>query len=388
MAFSIGKKKDDEPKAPKVDKKAQKPAEPAAAPAPATPAAPAPAAPVQRQGAVRGGKKSKARKTSALSKLGSKTIASRSGGSTLAGRGKAPAFNIQDVILRAFPTLAKAMGKEAGPAGKPQKRKKKTQKPTLPMVNLLPPRFTIIRERNSAIRGFVISGLGILVAAGTMYVIQGTAIGSAQNTLNAAQGQIAESTTRLSQYGDVGSFFDQVQQRLTLEKTLKAAELDFVSIFNEVQSSIPGGVTVVDITITPPPAAADGSATGGNVCGPQADPFSKDTKTPVACIKIQGSLASLSTLTALNNGFADSKFLFNVLFVQSASDLGGTGGILFTGTAAISSDALMVNTNLAAEKPATPTTPTAPNAPGTPVNPAVPVTPAPTASPKATGGSN
>lgn len=366
MALNIGKKKNTEAKAPKSNNKAEAPAPEETAPA----EVPAPGD--QRSVVVRGGKKTKGRKKTGLAGSSGRKGISRSGGATAGRGGKGKPVKIEDIVLRAFPTLAKALGREASATGKPQKRKKKADKPVLPIVNLLPPRFTVIRERNNAIRGFVISGLGIVFAAGTMFVIQGTATTSAQNTLNAAQGQIAEATGRLAQYGDVGSFFDQVQQRLTLEKNLKANEVDFVSIYNEIQTLVPAGTLISDITITPPPTSADGgAAAGGTICGPQADPFSQDTRVPVACVKITGSLPSMGMLTGLNKAFIDSKFLFNILFVQNASDLGSAGGILFTGTAGITADGLLVNTNLTAtnDAPASPTVPVAPNTPIVPINP-------------------
>lgn len=392
MALNIGKKKDSDPKEPKTPKDAKslkigrKPKE-VDAPAPQEETAienvvVAPGA--QKSATVRGGKKSRARKKSSFSALTSKTVIGRNGGvSTTRGpRGGQP-FKLDEVILRAFPTLAKALGKDVASKGKAQKRKKKPDKPSLPIVNLLPPRFTVIRERNTAIRGFVISGLGILFAAGTMYVIQGAAMGSAQGTLTAAQGQVAEATGRLSQYGDVGTFFDQVQQRLTLEKTLTANEIDMVAVLSEIQSNMPAGVTVTDIKITPPPTG--GTATDGTLCGPQADPFSKDTRVPVACVEISGNISSLGMLTPINSAFAKSKYLFNVLFVQGQSQLNGNNSVMglpsaitFKGTAGVSDAARTINTQLSksnAQIPAVPVNPVAPTNPTTPVVPTNPTAP-------------
>lgn len=415
MALNIGRKKDSDPNQPKAPKAEKAPKEPKALKigrkkdkeesAPAveaetnleglggTPAE-------QKAGQVRGGKKSRARKKSAWSNLSNKTVLGKSG-SPVAGRSLKPKqpFNFTEVVLRSFPTLAKALGKDVANKGKSQKRKKKPDKPSLPIVNLLPPRFTVLRERNSAIRGFVISGLGILFAAGTMYVIQGAAMGSAQGTLTATQGQVAEATGRLAQYGDVGSFFDQVQQRLALEKTLTQDEIDLVAVFTEIQTSMPNGVTITDITITPPPTGGDATAAGGTLCGPKADPFAKDTKVPVACVKIAGTVYSTGALTQINNAFGKSKYLFNVLFVQGQGALGSitSTAITFNGTAAVSDAARTINTQLSKQTNLLPTNPTVsgqptnPVVPGQPTNPTVPG--APTTNPTVpntnpTGGNN
>lgn len=379
MAFGIGKGKDAS-KEPKKGPKPSKKTKEQEAPAAAAPQA-APGAPLlpgeQRSAVVRGGKKSR-RKGSSLTR-GSRGGVARP---TAPGKkAKAPAASVQDIILRAFPTLAKALGKDVGNVGKAQKRKKKPDKPTLPIVNLLPPRFTVIRERNSAIRGFVISGLGILFAAGTMYVIQGTALNAAQSTLTSSQAQIAEATARLSQYGDVGSFFDQVQQRLNLEKSLKANELDFVALNNEIQGFLPAGTSIDEITITPPPKPAEGSPVDGTICGPKADPFSQDKRVPVACITVKGTLPSIGALTQLNNAFAESKYMFNVLFVQAQGQLGALGPsqIFFTGTIAVADSAKLINTNLAGESEALPSVEIDPGAPvvPAPTNPTAAPTPAP-----------
>lgn len=389
MALNIGKKKDSEPKVPKAPKapkaeKAPKVSRKQAKEAAATVQANAENVVVapgeQKSAVVRGGKKTRARKKSALSALTSKTVIGRNGGGSARSFGGGKPFKLDEVILRAFPTIAKALGKDVASKGKAQKRKKKPDKPTLPIVNLLPPRFTVIRERNTAIRGFVISGLGILFAAGTMYVIQGAAMGSAQGTLTASQGQVAEATGRLAQYGDVGTFFDQVQQRLALEKTLTQEEIDLVAVFSEIQSSMPGGVTITDITITPPPTTGEGTAGGASLCGPQADPFSKDTRVPVACVKISGTIPSMGMLTQINNAFGNSKYMFNVLFVQGQGNLGAIGSptVTFNGTAAVSDAARTINTQLAksnAQAPVGPTTPVPPTNPTNPTNPTAPVTP-------------
>jgi hypothetical protein len=416
MALNIGKKKDSDPNEPKAPKAEKAPKESKGLKLgrkqPKEELAPAVEAEAnlegfvvnpgdQKSAQVRGGKKSRARKKSAWSNLSSKTVLGRPG-SPIAGRSLKPKqpFNLTDVVLRSFPTLAKALGKDVASKGKAQKRKKKPDKPTLPIVNLLPPRFTVIRERKSAIRGFVISGLGILFAASTMYVIQGAAMGSAQGTLTASQGQIAEATGRLAQYGDVGSFFDQVQQRLSLEKTLTQDEVDLVAVLTEIQRSMPNGVTITDITITPPPTGAEGAASVGTLCGPEADPFAKETRVPVACVKISGTVYSASALTQVNNAFAKSKYLFNVLFVQGQGSLGNVTStvINFNGTAAVGDAARTINTQLSNQNtqlplptnPTAPVAPTNPTVPVAPVNPGVPVNPTTPTVPNTnpTGGNN
>lgn len=388
MALNIGKKDKSpkEPKAPKakISKKASKSLAKESAAEEIMPAA-IPAPGEQRGAVVRGGKKSRRK-----SPLNAKRNAQRPVGRPSQKQSKP--FNLQEVILRGFPTLAKAFGKDVSNTGKAQKRKKKPEKPTLPIVNLLPPRFTVLRERNTAIRGFVISGLGILFAAGTMYIIQGTAMTSAQGNLQASQAQIAEATARLSQYGDVGTFFDQVQQRLALEKTLKSSELDFPALMTEVQMNLPAGISIADITVTPPPKAAEGGATDGTLCGPKADPFSTDMRSPVACIKITGTVQSAGQLSQLNGAFANSKYMFNVLFVQGVSNLGAGAAVQFVGTAAVADTARTVNTSLTSRTPAVPSGPQQPQPPVT--QPTIPTgqPTAPTGQPVAptnpTGGKN
>jgi hypothetical protein len=246
-------------------------------------------------------------------------------------------------LVKYFPTFARFMGRKTPSAApKASKSKKKNNQPSLPMVNLLPPRLALSKARRVTQRGFVIAAVGILTATGLIYAAQTVSINQANASLNAIQNSGINPGGN-GQNGQYTAYMTELRARFDFDKKTRSNRIDNAAILQLVSNSMPAGVILSSVSITPMSAVltqngANTSQPAAN-CGPVNDPFKQNT-TPIGCLKISGTATDRITLNNFNTTLSGSKLIFNVSISDSsgatATDAQGNPIVTWNGTAAIS----------------------------------------------------
>lgn len=308
---------------------------------------------------------------------------------------------VQDVNLlgKLFPTFANFLSPKVGKRGgaKTFTGKAKPVKPHLPMINLLPPRLELEKMRRSTRRGFLFTGLGILVTVGLLWVAQSTVIGVAQSSLDSAKEQVATAKSNLDKYSEIKAYFQTIQERKDILGQKVGAKIDYEFVFTTLTNSVPNGGTLSQIDVKTL-SVVEGAENDPSVliasCGPVTDPFAVESQAqPLACMTFTGTVPTREDVTSIASSLKASKLFSNVSVVQAAAG-SASSGVTFTGTAIITSNALIgvasstvqpeSNVESSQETNTTQATPTPSTAPTATPKPSSSSVPVPTSSPRPT----
>lgn len=255
---------------------------------------------------------------------------------------------VQDVNLlgKLFPTFANFLSPKVGKRGgaKTFTGKAKPVKPHLPMINLLPPRLELEKMRRSTRRGFMFTALGILVTVGLLWVAQSTVIGVAQSSLDSAKEQVATAKSNLDKYSEIKAYFKTIQERKDVLGQKVGAKIDYEFVFSTLTNSVPNGGTLSQIDVKTL-SVVEGAENDPSVliasCGPVTDPFAVESQAqPLACMTFTGTVPTREDVTSIASSLKASKLFSNVSVVQAAAG-SANSGVTFTGTAIITSNALV-----------------------------------------------
>jgi hypothetical protein len=204
--------------------------------------------------------------------------------------------------------------------------------PSMPDVNLLPPRvFEAVQAQNARRKLTLIGGAMVLVL-GALYVAQTAQITVANNALDTetANGVVLEKQARA--LAPVNAFYLGVAAQKTMVKTTMAQEL----VFSEVASTLSAisgkdvQIETMTATVAPPGAAGTQAAAAGAGCSP-ADPFGKVSI--VTCLQFTGTAAGREGVAKfLSNLTASAKFAAPYVPVTDSVD---GKGVTFSGSVGI-----------------------------------------------------
>lgn len=251
------------------------------------------------------------------------------------------------LLIKLFPTFGNFFSPKVGKSSSSSTKvgvKAKSIKPQLPIVNLLPPRLELDKMRRSTRRGFMFAALGILLTVGLLWGAQATVISVANSSLTSAQEQITAATANIEKYSEIKAYFKTIQERKDILAQKTGAKIDYSYLFETLLNSIPAGGSLnqVDVKslLSADNAQADMNALISG-CGPVTDPFAVETTAqPLSCMNFSGSVATRDAVAEIANTLKASGLFSNVSVVQ-ASGSSSNGGIAFTGSAVVTSNAIV-----------------------------------------------
>jgi hypothetical protein len=249
-------------------------------------------------------------------------------------------------FARAFPTFAggKTTAPGTGKPGKVTPRKGGPLKPTLPTVDLLPPRLELDRLKRSTRRGFFLSGFAIVGTAILLYTGQIAVIELSSQELNAANAKVAQAEARISEFGAVQSYYAQVQAREDLLNSMTSAEVNYDALSELLLSALPSGATLRSFGAKGVTPSTDPSANPASQCGPVLDPFSTAEAEIVACVYFGGFVSSREQIAQMTIDLSRSPLIVNPNITEVAAPPGTssseTSALEYSGTAAVTAAAL------------------------------------------------
>lgn len=217
--------------------------------------------------------------------------------------------------------------------------------PRLPRINLLPASvpeaFAVCRIRR------ILCAVGLLMALAfaAVWYLQANQIAEAQARLGQAQAQNAAVTARVEALAPIKQMYEQITNEQSLVATTLASEPKAALVIGRLVgagSSAAGGRTPVEFTSiaveyrgVPEPGA------DLNPC-PSPDPFATDIT--IGCVTFSGTAGTRDQVSAMLNAMAADvlfvgPYVNNSTVTEATAD--GPGGVMFTGSAGISVDALM-----------------------------------------------
>jgi len=229
-------------------------------------------------------------------------------------------------------------------AGKGQTRSKKAKNtvitpftPSLPDVNLLPPRVFEAVQAKKAQRKLAFVGVALLAAVAGGYVAQSAQIISANNALDAEKDRGVVLQKQVRALTPVKAFYGGVSaQKLAVQKTM-AQELFFSKVSSELVKIAPAGVKISTVTIAASVAGATGAtAAAGSSC-PSDNPFSPSAV--VACVQFTGTAPAREGVSALLvRLIASQKFANAYIPVTDSAGTAGAAEVTFNGSVGVTNE--------------------------------------------------
>jgi len=179
--------------------------------------------------------------------------------------------------------------------------------PTIPDVNLLPPRVFDAVQAKKAQRKLAVAGAVLALVVAGVYAAQAAQIMVANNALDTETAKSAGLEKQVRDLNPVKVFYAGVAaQKVAVQQTM-ARELYFSKVALELVKNNAAGVTIETMTVA---AAADAGASSapGSVC-PAANPF--QAVPVVTCVQFTGTATRRGNVSAFlvklnsNNKFAN-----------------------------------------------------------------------------------
>lgn len=225
-------------------------------------------------------------------------------------------------LAKAFPTIAKASGTSAAQL--------ETAVPKLPIVNMLPPSLVIEVKKRAMIRAFAGITAFLAIIVGGIWYTQGAEIQIAATQVELSEFEAQQVRAEVDRLRPIGSYFDQLQQRLNIAAQVYMEQADYASILAGLQGAAPAGVVIQNITIE----FVSPSAPDAPTCGSDTSPYLDQTIRPLGCIIFTGTAVDTLALTTF---IQQVEAVDAILYPFIAPGVpGGSGEITFSGTAAIS----------------------------------------------------
>ena len=205
--------------------------------------------------------------------------------------------------------------------------------PTMPDVNLLPPRVFDAVQAKKAQRQLAVAGAALaLVVAGT-WAAQAVQINLANNALETETNKSAALDTQVRTLKPVKVFYDGVSaQKATVQKTM-ARELYFSSLASELQLNTTPNVHIETMTVAAPGdggAASASASASGSTC-PAPDPFKPVPM--VTCVQFTGTASGRGDVAAFLVNLNNSSKFANVYV--PVTDSGDGKAVNFNGSVGI-----------------------------------------------------
>lgn len=205
--------------------------------------------------------------------------------------------------------------------------------PSLPRVDLFPPSVreaTALRRTRTVLLALV--AFVVLVGA-TVWILQGSAIGQAEARLADAQAENARMQAEIDLLAPITVLFDEIANQRALVETTLAAQPQAAAVNDRLIAAGGPQVTFSFITVEYRPIPLPGEVP--NPC-PNPNPF--DARVAIGCLSFSATAESPDEVSALLLALdADPFFIGPYVGSTSSSE----GKVTFSGTAAVSTDALV-----------------------------------------------
>lgn len=205
--------------------------------------------------------------------------------------------------------------------------------PHLPRVNLLPSGFRDALLAKRMRRWLVYAGVAIAALGAVVWLAQGQAISQAQGAVDRADAESATLQAKQAQLAPVSDLFSQISRQKQFVQDTLAAQPEAAQVIRHLLRA--GGevqFTTVSVTYRGIPAPGDPP----NEC-PNPNPF--DSKLSIGCLEFSATTNDRTQVSALLLALEADPFFIGP-YVSNTVSSGATGLVTFTGSAAISSDAL------------------------------------------------
>lgn len=269
-----------------------------------------------------------------------KKIPKRVVGSNTKKQKKPQAAGLRNLLAKFFPTFAKALSIKAVGNKKDGNvnRKLKALTPMTPTVNLLPEAYTVVRAISNIRRATTIVGLGVVVALGSIFYVQGNVINIAEGVKKSVDSQVREATIKVESFKQTTDLYGLLNERKSVARSLEDSAPGYYEALTTIYASLPEGAFITDIQIqyiTVAVPSFEGNPTG-LLCGPIADPIGAETRRVSACISAKGIAPKRSSIPELSANLESSSLFSNISVNQSSADT--EGSIPFTMSAGLLSD--------------------------------------------------
>jgi hypothetical protein len=248
-------------------------------------------------------------------------------GSNAKKQKKPQAAGLRNLLAKFFPTFAKALSIKSVDNNKNNNAKKKLKAltPMTPTVNLLPEVYTIVRAISNIRRGTTIVGLGVVVALGIIFYVQGNVINIAEGAKKSVDSQVREATMKVDSFKQTTDLYGLLNERKSVALSLEDSAPAYYEALSTIYGSLPEGASITNIQIqyiTVAVSSFEGTPTG-LLCGPIADPITPETRRVSACISAQGLAPGRSSIPELSANLESSSLFSNISVNQSSAETEG-----------------------------------------------------------------
>lgn len=199
-------------------------------------------------------------------------------------------------------------------------KKFKPAKPTVPSVNLLPPRLEFEKTKRLTKRSFAIVSAGFITSCGLLLGGQLVLNYFADEAVSAKETELAELDDRIGQYSGVESFVNSIETRNDLIRQLQGDQMNYVTVSNALFDVLPANATIANLTMSVL-ANQDADAIAlAATCGPVVDPIGISEASIVGCLKSEVSVPVGANPAALAEALQASPLLVNVAVDAVVSD--------------------------------------------------------------------
>lgn len=204
----------------------------------------------------------------------------------------------------------------------------------LPRVNLLPAGFRDAILAARIRRWIVYAGVAILALGAIVWFMQGQAISQAVNAVDRAQADNAALQAKQAQLAPVSDLFAQISRQKKFVQDTLAAQPEAAQVIRHLLRS-GGEVQFTTLSVAYRGIPAPGEPP--NEC-PNPNPF--DDKVAIGCLEFSATAKDRAQVSELLLALESDPFFIGPYVSNTTS--GGDGGVItFTGSAAISTDALV-----------------------------------------------
>lgn len=243
------------------------------------------------------------------------------------------------IMMRFFPTFARTFNpKGAAQVGITKKRKE--EKPSLPIVNLLPPRLALEKMRRSTRRNFTMAGAVIVMLAGLAWVGEAAVIAVQQAALDEAKAVATTKSVEIGKYQSVKDYFLSIQARKQIIQQRTGNKVDYEAVDKAILAALPAGaqITLLQVSGLEIDSSMKNPIDIAKQCGPITDPFAENMGTPIACLTVNGVIGSRTQIPSIALALQENKMFANLSAVQSAES---RSGITFTIKAVLTAEAVV-----------------------------------------------
>jgi len=206
--------------------------------------------------------------------------------------------------------------------------------PRLPRVNLLPAGFRDAILATRMRRWLTYAGIAVVALGAIVWLLQGQAISQSQAAIDRAQAENVELQAKQAQLAPVSELFAQISRQQQFVQDTLAAQPQAAQVIRRLLKA-GGGVEYTTVSVAYQGIPAPGEP--ANDC-PNPNPF--DNQVAIGCLEFSATAKDRAQVSELLIALEADPFFIGP-YVSNTTSGGDAGVITFTGSAAISTDALV-----------------------------------------------